>query len=88
MAMLAVKTVGLALAMNYGVHVGSSVTFHSLCIPHSIWDLAQSVVSTASPVCGVLLQTMQVTQNNFAVAVTTGVAALIATSLSAPTPKP
>jgi hypothetical protein len=29
---------------------------------------------------------MQVTQNNFAVAVTTGMAALIATALSAPTP--
>jgi hypothetical protein len=84
MAMMTVKAVGLALAMNYGVHVGSSLTFESLCIPHSLWDLAQSVVSTASPVCGFLLQTMQVTQNNFAVAVTTTVAALVAKALTAP----
>ena len=84
MAMMTVKAVGLALAMNYGVHVGSSLTFESLCIPHSFWDLAQSVVSTASPVCGFLLQTMQVTQNNFAVAVTTTVAALVAKALTAP----
>ena len=84
MAMVAVKAVGIALAMNYGVHVGSSIAFQSLCIPHSIWDLAQSVVSTASPVCGFLLQTMQVTQNNFAVAVTTTVAALVAKSLTSP----
>ena len=81
MAMVAVKAVGLALAMNYGVHVGSSLTFQSLCIPHTVWDLAQSVVSTASPVCGFLLQTMQVTQTNFAVAVTTTVTALVAKSL-------
>ena len=84
MAMVTVKAVGLALVMNYGVHVGSSLTFESLCIPHSLWDLAQSVVSTASPVCGFLLQTMQVTQNNFAVAVTTTVAALVAKALTAP----
>jgi hypothetical protein len=84
MAMMTVKAVGLALAMNYGVHVGSSLTFESLCIPHSLWDLARSVVSTASPVCGFLLQTMQVTQNNFAVAVTTTVAALVAKALTAP----
>lgn len=84
MAMMTVKAVGIALAMNYGVHVGSSLTFESVCIPHSVWELAQSVVSTASPVCGFLLQTMQVTQNNFAVAVTTTVAALVAKALTAP----
>ena len=86
MAMVPIKAVGIALAMNYGVHVGSSVTFQSLCIPHSVWDLAQSVVSTASPVCGFLLQTMQVTQNNFALAITTTVAALVAKALSTPSP--
>ena len=81
MAMMTVKAVGIALAMNYGVHVGSSLTFESLCIPHSLWDLAQSIVSTASPVCGFFLNTMQVTQTNFAVAVTTTVTALVAKSL-------
>ena len=79
---LALKAVGVTLAMNYGVHVGSSVAFQSLCVPHTIWDLAQSVVSTASPVCGFLLSTMQVTQNNFAVAITTTVAALVSGALT------
>lgn len=83
MALLAMKAVGLTLAMNYGVHVGSSLAFQSVCIPHSVWDLAQSVVSTASPVCGFLLSTMQMTQNNVAVAVTTTVAAIVAKSLAA-----
>jgi hypothetical protein len=82
MAMLAVKAVGVTLAMNYGVHITSSLTFQSLCIPHSMWDIAQSVVSTASPICGVLLTTMQVTQNNFAVALTTTVATIVARALT------
>lgn len=79
---LAVKAVGITLAMNYGVHVGSSLAFQSLCVPHTIWDIAQSVVSTASPVCGFLLNTMQLTQNTFAVTITTTVAALVANSLT------
>lgn len=79
---LAVKAVGITLAMNYGVHIGSSLAFQSLCVPHTIWDVAQSVVSVASPVCGFLLNTMQVTQNNFAVALTTTVAAIVTGALS------
>jgi hypothetical protein len=79
---LAVKAVGAALAMNYGVHIGSSLAFEALCIPHSVWDLAQAVVSTASPVCGTLLSTMQLTQTNVAVALTTTAVALVTTALT------
>jgi hypothetical protein len=79
---LAVKAVAVTLAMNYGVHIGSSLAFQSLCVPHSVWDIAQTLVSTASPVCGALLSTMQLTQNNVAVALTTTVAALVAGSLT------
>ena len=79
---LAIKAVGITLAMNYGVHIGSSLAFESVCVPHSIWEVAQSVVSVASPVCGFLLNTMQVTQNTVAVTLTTTVAALVAKALS------
>jgi len=82
MVPVAVKAVAVTLAMNYGVHVGSSLAFESVCVPHSMWDLAQTIVSTASPICGLLLSTMQVTQNTFAVTVTTTVAALVARSLA------
>ena len=75
MALVAIKTAGIALAVNYGVHVSSSLAFDQLCIPHSLWDLAQSMVATASPVCSVLLTTMQLTQNNVAVVLTTTLAA-------------
>lgn len=81
MALAAIKTAGIALSVNYGVHVSSSLAFDQLCIPHSIWDLAQSMVATASPICNVLLTTMQLTQNNVAVVLTTTLAASLAGAL-------
>ena len=80
---LAVKTAAIAVAMNYGVHVGSSYAFTKLCVPQTVWDIAGSLVATASPVCSFLLSTMQVTQNNFAVVFTTTLAALVSGVLKA-----
>ena len=61
MAMLALKVLGV----SYGVHVLAATAHNALCIPHSVWDIVRSLVSTASPVCSALLSTMQVTQGNF-----------------------
>ena len=77
-ALVAVKTAALAIAMNYGVHVGSSYAYGKLCVPQTVWDVARSFVTTASPVCAFLLSTMQVTQSNFAVVLTTTVASIVA----------
>ena len=81
MALVAIKTAGIALSVNYGAHVSSSLAFDHFCIPHSVWDLAQSMVATASPVCSVLLTTMQLTQNNVAVVLTTTLATVLAGGL-------
>ena len=81
MATQAVKAAALALSVNYGAHVSSSLAFDHFCIPHSVWDLAQSMVATASPVCSVLLTTMQLTQNNVAVVLTTTLATVLAGGL-------
>ena len=78
MAVVAVKAAALALAMNYGVHVGASYAYAKVCVPQSIWDVAQSFATAASPVCSFLLSTMQVTQNNFAVVITSTLATLAA----------
>ena len=80
-ALVAVKTAALAIAMNYGVHVGASVGYTSVCVPQTVWDVARSFATTASPVCSFLLSTMQVTQNNFAVVITTTLAAIAAGAL-------
>lgn len=75
---VAVKAAVLAVAANYGVHVGASYAYGQLCVPQSIVDIARSFATTASPVCSFLLSTMQVTQNNFAVVITSSLAAIAA----------
>lgn len=80
-ALVAVKTAAIAVAMNYGVHVGSSYMYSKLCLPQSVWDIASSFAATASPVCAFLLSTMQVTQSNFAVIITTTLASLASGAL-------
>jgi hypothetical protein len=79
--LIAVKTAALALAMNYGVHVGSSFAYGRLCVPQTVWDVAQSFATAASPFCSFVLNTMQVTQSNFALVVTTTLAAIVAGAL-------
>jgi hypothetical protein len=71
------KTAATALVLNYGVHIGSTLAYAKLCVPQDIWDLAQSLATTSSPLCSTLLSVMQVTQNNYAVVLTTTVAAAI-----------
>jgi predicted ABC-type sugar transport system permease subunit len=81
MALLALKAAGIAIGINYGAHVTSSHLFYAFCTPQSLWDIPLSVVTTASPVCSFLLNVMQLTQNNFAVGLTTTIAALAAGAL-------
>ena len=81
MVFVALKAAALAITFNYGAHVSSSYAFNAFCVPKSIWDIPLSVVTTASPVCSFLLNVMQLTQNNFAVGLTTTVAALVAGAL-------
>jgi len=81
--LVAVKTAATVLALNYGVHVGSSYAYAKFCVPQDVWDVARSFVTTASPVCSFLLNAMQVTQNNFAVVITTSIASMLAAGLKA-----
>jgi len=80
-ALVAAKTAALVVTMNYGVHVGAALAYSQFCVPQSVWGIAQSFVATASPVCSFLLTTMQVTQNNLAVVITTTLASLTAAAL-------
>ena len=74
MAGTVIATAVVALGVNYGAHIASSLAYAKFCVPSSVWDIAQGVVTTASPVCSVLLQTMTLTQNNYAVILTTTIA--------------
>ena len=81
MATAALATAAVALGVNYGVHVTSALAYGKFCLPNTIWDVAQSLVTAASPVCSVLLQTMTLTQNNYAVVLTTTLATSLASAL-------
>ena len=79
--MEALAKVALAVALNYGAHYASMALHNSMCIPHSLQEVAQSMFLTASPACSTLLTIGQQTQNGYAAAVTTGVVTLVADGL-------
>jgi hypothetical protein len=79
---VAFKAAAVALGMNYGVHVVSAVAYGKLCVPESVWGIATSIVTTASPVCSLLLSAMTMTQNNYALILTTTIAAGVGGLLS------
>lgn len=81
MALVLVKTAATAIALNYGVHVGSSWAYHEFCVPKTIWEIAQSLVTTASPVCSFLLSVMTVTQTNYAAVVSSSVLSTVTSAL-------
>lgn len=81
MALVLLKTAGGALLLNYGAHVGSSWAYHEFCTPKTIWEVAQSLVTTASPVCSFLLSVMQTTQNNYAAVISTSILSTVSNLL-------
>lgn len=80
---MALAAAGISIGLNYGTHLAASYAHTSFCLPHSVADVLQSFVTTASPVCSLLLNTMQVTQTNFATILTTTIVSTVATSLRA-----
>ena len=81
MALAVVKAGVLTLGLNYGVHYTSARLYDVLCVPHSVTGFFTSLATTASPVCGMLLQTMTMTQNNYAVVLTASLTSVIANAL-------
>jgi hypothetical protein len=81
MALLVLKTAALSLGLNYGAHYASARLYDMYCVPHSFESVIQSLVTTASPACSFLLNTMTVTQQNYAVVLTTTVASVLTSAL-------
>lgn len=52
-----------------------------MCVPHNLEDFLTSLATTASPVCGFLLNTMTITQNNYAVVITATLTSALATAM-------
>lgn len=81
MALIIAKTAFLSLGLNYGVHYASARLFDTYCVPHSIHEILQSLVTTASPVCSFLLNTMTVTQSNYAAVISVSCVSAVSSAL-------
>jgi hypothetical protein len=64
----------LAVGLNYGIHYGAARFYDMYCVPHSFAEIAQTIVSTASPVCSVAIGVVQMTQSNYASIITVSLA--------------
>ncbi len=80
-ALVVTKVALLSLGLNYGVHYTSARLYDYLCVPHSLTEVFQSLATTASPVCGFLVNTMALTQNNYAVVLTSTLASAVVHAL-------
>ena len=81
MAFVLAKTAFLALGLNYGVHYTSARLYDKFCLPHSFEDILQSLATTASPACSLLLNTMVGTQNNYATAISASFVSVVSSVL-------
>jgi hypothetical protein len=73
MALVLLKTAAGGVALNYATHVAASQAFHEFCTPKTVWEIAQSLVTTASPVCSFLLSVMTTTQTNYAAVISSSI---------------
>lgn len=70
MAFLVLQTAILSLGLNYAVHYASARMYDTMCVPHGFGEILQSLATTASPTCGMILRTMTHTQNNYGIVLT------------------
>jgi hypothetical protein len=62
--------------------MGASFAYAKLCMPETVWGILQSAVTTASPVCSFVLNTMQVTQSNYAAVIATTLVGVMSRTLA------
>ena len=55
----------VAIAVNYAVHYGSATFYNKFCVPHTLEEVIQTLVTTASPVCGFAIGMTHLTQQNY-----------------------
>lgn len=76
----------LAAGVNYGVHFVSARFYDAFCVPHTLQEIVQTLVTTASPVCSTAIGIVQMTQASYASIITVTLAGSII-SILRPQPK-
>ena len=72
-----------AVGINYVVHFAAARFYDAFCVPHSFLEIAQTLVTTASPVCSTAINVVQLTQSNYASIITVSLAGGIVNLLRA-----
>ena len=70
-----------AVAVNYVVHYASATFYNNFCVPHTIEEVIQTLVTTASPVCGFAIGMTHLTQQNYGNILMTTLAVSVSSSL-------
>ena len=73
----------LAVSVNYGVHFVSARFYDAFCVPHTLQEIAQTLVTTASPICATAINIVHMTQSNYASVITITLAGGIVNLLKA-----
>jgi hypothetical protein len=73
----------MAVAVNYGVHFMSARFYDAFCVPHTLQEIAQTLVTTASPICTTAINVAHMTQSNYASVITITLAGGIVNLLKA-----
>ena len=73
----------LAVGVNYGVHFASARFYDAFCVPHTLQEIAQTLVTTASPICATAINVVHMTQSNYASVITISLAGGIVNLLKA-----
>uniref|UniRef100_A0A6C0F219 Uncharacterized protein n=1 Tax=viral metagenome TaxID=1070528 RepID=A0A6C0F219_9ZZZZ len=73
----------LAVGVNYGVHFVSARFYDAFCVPHTLQEIAQTLVTTASPICATAINVVHMTQSNYASVITITLAGGIVSLLKA-----
>lgn len=55
----------VAVGVNYVVHYGAATFYNKFCVPHTLEEVVQTLVTTASPVCGFAIGMTHLTQQNY-----------------------
>lgn len=64
----------LAVGLNYGVHFAAARFYDAYCVPHTLSEIVQTLVTTASPVCATAINVAHMTQTNYASVITVSLA--------------
>ena len=71
------------MSVNYGVHFVSARFYDAFCVPHTLQEIAQTLVTTASPICATAINVVHMTQSNYASVITITLAGGIVNLLKA-----